>query len=761
MKRPSRAASLRRLCLSAAVAVGGAAAAAWAALPVGSAPAPVAFEHFPDRLHTFIWRNWNVVGVDRLAAVLRASPAEAAALAAGMGLPPARPAPAEQLRRGYITILRRNWHLLPYPQLLQMVGMTEEQLERALWEDDFLWIKFGMLKPRCKPLYYRPPDETARRREREIAAVVRRHFGDRLRSPGEPRFQFIERMGRPAAAPASSPRPAASGSDAFEARFLYSYFGLYGDPLFEADPALDPYPEGLLERLSALGVNGVWLPVLLRNLAPGGTLLPGYGKESARRLRNLRRLVRRAARHGLGVYLYLNEPRAMPVGFFIGRERLRGVREGPLAALCTSRPEVRAWLRQSLEHVFRETPGLAGVFAITASENLTSCASHGRQAQCPRCSRRPYADIIAEVIRTIEEGVHAGNPQAKVIAWDWGWHGHGDASDVIAALPTNVWLMSVSEWGLPIVRGGVSTQVGEYSLSAVGPGPRALRHWRLARSRGLKTMAKVQFNNSWELSSLPYLPVMHLVAQHARRLAETGVNGLMLSWTLGGYPSPNLALASRFQRSPPPSTEAVLNAAARERYGPAGAAAARRAWSAFSQAFQEYPFHAGVVYHCPVQYGPANLLYPRPTGYRATMTGIPYDDLDAWRGPYPAETFARQFAVMARRWAEGIPALKAAVSHAPPSRRAEASEELRYAQAAEICFRSVANQAWFILHRNALAERGLPEDSRRRRRRAVRSLLQDEISLAKRLYDLAKADSRVGFEAANQYFYLPNDLLKK
>ncbi len=62
------------------------------------------------------------------------------------------------------------------------------------------------------------------------------------------------------------------------------------------------------------------------------------------------------------------------------------------------------------------------------------------------------------------------------------------------------------------------------------------RHWQVARQHGLKTVAKVQFNNTWELSSVPYLPVMDLVAEHCSRLSKVGVDGLMLSWSVGGYP---------------------------------------------------------------------------------------------------------------------------------------------------------------------------------------------------------------------------------
>src|SRR5690606_41777624 len=69
------------------------------------------------------------------------------------------------------------------------------------------------------------------------------------------------------------------------------------------------------------------------------------------------------------------------------------------------------------------------------------------------------------------------------------------------------------------------------SSDLVGPGPRALQHWALAKSAGLKTVAKVQFNNTWELSAIPWIPALDLIAQHAANLAKVDIDGYMLSWT--------------------------------------------------------------------------------------------------------------------------------------------------------------------------------------------------------------------------------------
>ncbi|MHB9010179.1 MAG: hypothetical protein ACYDC1_24990, partial [Limisphaerales bacterium] len=77
-------------------------------LPQGATPDPVALPHFPDRLHAFVWRNWPLVPVDRLARVIGATPAEIRRLgrALGLGRPPR--ITRDQQRRSYLTVIKRN-----------------------------------------------------------------------------------------------------------------------------------------------------------------------------------------------------------------------------------------------------------------------------------------------------------------------------------------------------------------------------------------------------------------------------------------------------------------------------------------------------------------------------------------------------------------------------------------------------------------------------------------------------------------------------
>lgn len=732
------------------------------ALPTGTARAAVPLKHFPDGLHAFVWRNWELISLERMAEVLQTTPQNVRDVGLSMGLPAHVRPLAEYQQRGYITIIRRNWHLLPYEQLLTLLGWDAQKLAFALREDDFLWIKLGSLKPVCAPIRYVEPNEATQKRCAEIRQIVSSHFGELLAAPSKPRFDFfaqttdVEVVGQ----------PNHNGEEPI--RFLYSYAGLFGDPLLH--PELDPYPDALLRQLSQSGVNGVWLHVVLSQLVPSDALgRPTIDHEV--RLANLAKMVERAARHGVAIYLYMNEPRAVLASLLDGREEVRGVRQGDYAVLCTSVPQVRQWITDSLQHVFSRVDGLGGVFTITASENLTNCYSHTRTADgCPRCSKRSGAEVIAEVNAAIAAGVRAGDPKAKVIVWDWGWPdgtpagwgGPDWASRIIELLPDGVYLMCVSEWGKPIMRGGVAGAVGEYSISAVGPGPRAQRHWALARQRGLKTLAKVQVNCTWELSAVPYLPVMNLVAQHCSNLSQAGVDGLMLSWTVGGYPSPNLQLVRRFQQKPTPTLEGALMEVAQARYGSDAASEMMAGWSKFSDAFSEFPFDGNYVYRGPSQCGPSSLLYIEPTGYPSTMVGFPYDDVDGWRGIYPVEVLAGQFEKIAAGWREGLAVWEQATGKIEtPYERANAHSDLIVAEAAGLHFDSVANQIRFILARNALRGGSGNHHETDAAVATMRTKARAEMKNAERLFELTRQDPRIGFEASNHYYYLPLDLVEK
>lgn len=695
-------------------------------LPTGSAPPALEFDWFPSRLHAFVWRNWGLVKRARMAKVVSARERDIERIGRSMGLEAGRELNNEERMRAGLTIIRRNWHLLPYEQLLELLGWTAEELAYTLREDDFFFVKLGLLKPKCEALKWSAPSPEEEKKAEEIRQLVREHFPEGT-DHGERLFAFVDEL---SSAPRNTPK--APRTDAL--RLGYSYFALYGDPLL--DSKLDPYPNGYLERLAAAGVNAVWLQGVLGRLAP----LPWAPEENIQRRREgLRKLTARAARHGIQIFLYLNEPRALPVNSDVFRKHpeWRGVAEGEWAAVCTTPKEVRDALREAVAEVCRAAPDLGGFFSISASENLTSCWSHYQGANCPRCKNRSPAEVIAEVNATFYEGIRAAGGKQRMNVWDWGWQ-DAWAAEAIAKLPDGVSLQSVSEWSLPIERGGVKTVIGEYSLSSIGPGPRALKHWEIAKKRGLRVVAKIQTGNSWELSSVPYLPVVENVARHVEGIRKAGVEDLMLGWTLGGHPSPSMEAIAEI------TAGGTIESLAKRRFG-VEAPAVVAFWRECSAAFREFPFHDSTVYNAPQQMGPANPLWRKATGYAATMVGIPYDDLDAWRGAYPPDIFAAQLEKVANGFEAATATLRASVKK--PS--ADLREQMIFAEAAAIHFASAAQQTRFVAARRA--------NNREQMRRAA----EMEAKLAKRLHTLQTMDSRIGFEASNQYFYTPLDLAEK
>jgi len=508
----------------------------------------------------------------------------------------------------------------------------------------------------------------------------------------------------------------------------------------------DPYPEGLLSRYAALGVNGIWLQAILYQLfpwEPAMELSAGYEK----RLTNLRILTERARKYGIGLYLYLNEPRSLPLRFFENHKKIKGVTNdnGLTAALCTSNQDVLDFIEDAAADVFKKVPGLAGFFTISMSENLTHCHSRGYGERCPLCAPRPVSEIVAEINNALERGAHRSKPDARIIAWNWAWNFPYNgvykdwAPGVIEKLHPGVEIQCTSEEAMATRIGGISGIVLDYTISQPGPGERAKNIWRLARAHGLKTAAKVQFNNSWECSAVPYIPVPQLVEEHQNNLKNEGVNSLMLSWTLGGYPSANLKLLNQ-------SVEEY----ALENFGSA-AEKILKVYNIFSNSFREFPFNITVLYNGPQNYGPKNLLYEKPTGYRSSMVGFPYDCVEGWCAMYPADVLETQFEKLSQGWKTGLDLLES-ISHEISHEHLENYSELKCIAGACYChFRSSFLQTKFVRLRDC----GLINSPE------MKNLLDEETDLAVMLMGFCRQDSRIGFEASNHYYYTASDLMEK
>ena len=702
------------------------------------------YEYFSNRLYAFVFRNWTSVSAERLAKVVGANQQQIEELAYDMGLPPQKNISKWwESPKGYITVLRRNWHILDYPQILTLLNLDAKTLSERLLHDDFLYEKLGTFKPICAELKYAPPTQIEKQRAREMADILRKNGIESIFDEA-PKYSFIENF---AVAKTAGVNPKKDDS----IRMAFSYFSDYADPLM-TDMS---YPDGLLAELSEKGVNAVWLHIVLNSLVEPMGIFPG-SSDAPKRIKNLNKLIERAEKYGIKIWLYFNEPRGMHDSFFETspeRAELKGTHYPKLTitSMCTSNPAVLMWLSDATEKVFKQAPKLGGVFTITASENPTNCLSRNDfDKRCNICKQRGKVDIISEVNNTIYRAIKRGSPTAQMIAWGWKWK-EDETMEILPRLDKGIIYMTVSEIGCKMERGGVKSTINEYSLSVVGPSQTAINCWKKAKECGLRTMAKVQVNLSWEFASAPALPVMDIAGKHTKALRENGVENFLLSWSLGGYPTINLELFNTYDTSK--SFSENITRVAEKYYGTSQAGKIVQAWKTFSEAFEEYPFFISGIYSGPHNVGVANPIFARKTNFKATMVCYPYDDLRSWRSIFKEDAFISQMQKLASGFEKGMQILKSVdTSKMSDVQKAEFEKTCSWADTARIHFVSVVNQSKFVQLRDA----NKPENKSK-----MLAILDAEERLAKEQLAIVMKDAHIGFESSNHYFYTAIDLYEK
>jgi len=815
--------------------------------PIPTAGKTLPVSHFPTAFQTVIFRLWECVPCKKLAQVLRTSEENVAKAAADMGL-------GEQVfldkwySRGYITILRAIWNVLPYEQILQLLDYTEERLKFILKEDDFLDYKLGE-KCDCQPVYYRELTESEAIQTHRIKAAMEeivaplkaqgveqpfdfynkhrytplcagesgeirvdsswylrypdhdplllemiedfkafaKEYGVEFREDGSAEAGItvildetiedeeyheltvtdnaitiragsavgvlrglyilenqVERTGVFAFA-----RMAIKKKTRVKIRYIYSFSSLYTDVL-ECDTRIS-FPDELLAAYGRAGINGVWIQGLLAQLTPH-PFAPERSEGWQKRLDTLAALCNRCARYGIKVYMYINEPRQLPVEFFDEHPDMKGTMrfDTPQAVtLCSSHSRVQQYLRHSMRTLCAAAPNIGGFIVLTQSENNTTCYSNGAQYNpkvvdmCPVCGKRPMSDVLADVLGAIRQGVRDVSDKIHIIVYAWCFSSHfleGDLERLIRLLPDDVIYLQVSETAMPTKIGGVDGVVSDYSLSIVGPGDPAKEQWKLAQKGGLHTMAKVQVNTSWECATAPFLPVFGNVDRHISNLMDAGVQNLMLSWTHGGYISDNLRIAaSYFFEDVDNEAENSFNRTINENFGQ-WAPAVKAATDCFCEAFAEFPFSVGSMYYGPSNTGAGNLLYPQPSGMAATMTCYPYDNLEKWRTQYPVGIYQNQYHKICEKWEEGLKLIR-------DMPECEFKDMAYYGYT---LFAASRNQIDYIICRDEGAD---PQ--------TMAAIVENELEQAIAALKIALRNSAVGYEAANHYYVSRTALMEK
>lgn len=703
-------------------------------LPIKKVPLPK--EVFPQRWQTVIFRNYGLVSTDKIAKTLECDVKTVETEACRMGLPNIR-SDGRWEKKGFITLVRNNWYLLPYDQLKILLDYDDNRLEFVLLKEDFLDVKLGFFKPECLHITYQPLTKEEKVETEIIAKKIRKYLPTTTHA-----FEFFDEN-------KVTEIPLNVSDD--KIRLIHGYLTPCGDALMMDDE--EYLPEGLLREYQKQGINGFWVHGLLSALSPY-PFEPALSEDYLLRRKNLQKLVDRCARYGIRVYLYFNEPRFLPMDKIGKYAHLQGTTWQGKACFCFEKEEVREYLYTAMKDLFSSVRGLGGVITITMSEYPTHCnwkpleiLEDAETAEwCPICARFPAYKSAVAVNNVIAKALRDADEKAKVLAYLWGWNSSmgwkkEETQQAIQELDKDIIAVCVSECALPIEKGGVKSQVSDYSISNPGPSEITKFMFKTAQKSGLRCVAKIQTNNSWENSAIPYLPVYDLFLKHLQNLNDYGVNEYMLTWTLGGYPSPMLDIAAEYSKN---TNEFCIEKWYEKQYGK-DAVKIHDAVRYFCNGFEEYPFHINSLYYSPKTMGCANLWSLQPQENTSTMVCFSFDDYESWLGNYSYEVYMSQYEKLFSNWEKGLAVLS------QTGESALLTELKICAEVAYIHFKADYLQTKFSHHK-----RNIPLY-----KEEILEILEEEEDITKRLLTFVEQMPSIGFETSNHYFYNERNLVEK
>ena len=359
----------------------------------------------PTRWQTVILRNYGLVPTSNIAKVLNCSTKVVETEAKRLGIDYIS-YDENYLNKSFITIIRNNWHLLSYKQLITLLDRDESWLDNELKNNDFLWYKLGGFKPLLDDITYKPLTKEEKLLTNRIRKIVIKNRIINYKKPFE--FDTLS----------------ISSSSKEGIRIVYPYCVNCGELFLQENIISD---EELINLKNA-GINGIWLHGLLNEFSINKFKKDNDSKYLIRRS-NLQKLIDQANKYGIKIYLYFNEPRCLKIDEVKEEySYLIGKRENDDVAMCLSFKEVQENFYNSCKDLFSNIHSLGGVITITASENLTYC-KHILGSDCPHCKDIPPYQTAALINNLIQKAIDDSDSDAIVIANLWGWAPYCGFSD--------------------------------------------------------------------------------------------------------------------------------------------------------------------------------------------------------------------------------------------------------------------------------------------------------------------------------------------
>jgi len=561
-------------------------------------------------------------------------------------------------------------------------------------------------------------------------------------------------------------------------RISRCFFGPIKRPPKNKDELLDDvdyYPDGYLNRIAHDGVNALWLTIEFRNICKT-SLTPVVDPDRDRRLEKLRKTVAKCRRYGIQVFVFCIEPRVMDPDnpLLLAHPELGSAPfSGTGRLFCPFSEAAQTYLYEAVYDIFSQVPHLGGLINISYGERSTTClsaADENWRVACPICAEKAPGEILHASLSAMERGMHAASPSAKLISWLYvPGNGTGVAHstapfpDIARRTPPGVICQYNFESDGAKLQLGKERHAGDYWLSYIGPSEIYTRIAKAAAEHGVELGAKLQACNSFEASTVPYIPVPGNLYQKYAAMRRLGVTSVMQCWYMGNMPSVmHRAAASVLPFAPDDlDEETFLLELARRDWGPVHAARVVRAWRLFGEAYDNYPISNAFQYYGPINDGIVWPLHLKPAHKNLSpvwkLEFPPSGDRigECFSGNHTMEEVLELCGRMSAIWRIGVDELLelAPFCAGDPERQ----RDLTVAQALGIQFQTGYNILRFYDMREKLLYDA--SDSRAELLAAMRDIVEEEIENATAMAALCEINPFLGFQAeAEGYTYFPAEL---
>ncbi len=535
------------------------------------------------------------------------------------------------------------------------------------------------------------------------------------------------------------------------------------------------WPDNYLAHLAHDGYDAIYASGYANPNGVEGP--PHYDLIRKQKPEELKKLIRRAAKFGIRVYT-------------------------PILFNNTGEAENEQQLREHVRDIVTQFPEIRGYVLLTEGFFYKKfVAGHQTNEDI-----EAWAKGWTKAVGIVAEECHRMDPTIEVVPWEYNIDFRPEKAElkrrIVQLLPPDTVPLLTWENGKQFEIDGLKGYLRDYSISQVGPSEVAAAQIAEAKQRKLKTYCKVDCFATWQFGTLPYIPCPQQWQKRYDALASHAIDGTMESWSNGYKPNifSELRCWSCWTDSLP--ADQLWLAYAQRVFGSPSRQQVVEAWEHFSEAIRLLPDTGPSMGTNNAVANP--LFFKEPPPRIMTLHHSWWDDdkktpwrhkmIDAW--PFchrmmvfmpdftnrrnVAETYAqvrsgigalsteksatkqkvlpvfdKYLLLSADELEKGLRLYRTAALSAPSDKKNAALKEVLVAEQMQNTLRSLHALLQFEDQRLDLQASLVDSTASMKILDSMTAILRDEIERTKNALQIAKLDSRFGYECEMDYVYTP------